>query len=100
MYIQTWTWNSRVRHIPLIGGRLNALITNLCGALTGHPASDTEFGFGGGEVDVWCRWCGKPGVMKFEGAVERWPRLIHYRGMLGTSYLPDDARRPTDAAPL
>jgi len=36
------------------------LLQDLCGMLTGHELSNTEFGYGGkGMVDRWCRWCNK-----------------------------------------
>jgi hypothetical protein len=32
----------------------------LCGIITKHPPSKTEWGYGGGDyADRWCRWCDK-----------------------------------------
>lgn len=36
------------------------VLTSLCGLLTGHEKSDTEYGYGGGDfIDRNCRWCDK-----------------------------------------
>lgn len=36
------------------------VIERICGVLTGHEISNTEFGYGGGgSIDRSCRWCDK-----------------------------------------
>lgn len=55
-YPQTWycwpRWASRRNP------RIYAVRTMICGALTGHELSKTEWGYGGGKfVDRHCRWC-------------------------------------------
>lgn len=60
-YLQTWDKVSKIRRWPVIGPFLQRSIQCLCRALTGHEASKTEWGYGGGETcDVWCRWCNHP----------------------------------------
>ena len=58
-YIQTWPWASKLnRRSKWLG----AIIRWLCGRLTGHHASKTEWGYSDGEeMDVWCRWCNQIG---------------------------------------
>jgi hypothetical protein len=56
-YFQTWQYVARI-------GKRNKwrakIIQFLCGLLTGHELSKTEWGYGGGnKVDRWCRWCNK-----------------------------------------
>ena len=56
-YFQTWNyvvrWTRRL-HVEW----LRKHIERLCGVITGHEASRTEWGYGGGPLcDVWCRWC-------------------------------------------
>ena len=57
-YPQLWDcwpkWTSR-KH-----PRTYKFRTWLCGVLTGHEISKTEWGYGGGKyADVNCRWCDK-----------------------------------------
>ena len=54
-YPQLWycwpRWSKRIKSI-------HRFKTWLCGKLTGHEWSKTEWGYGGGKhVDCWCRWC-------------------------------------------
>jgi hypothetical protein len=54
-YPQLWycwpRWSKRIKWI-------HRLKTWLCGKLTGHEWSRTEWGYRGGKhVDRWCRWC-------------------------------------------
>lgn len=37
---------------------IKKVIQYLCG-LGGHELSKTEWGYGGGHADRWCRWCNK-----------------------------------------
>ena len=47
----------RLKRIPLVGERLYAWASALCGRLTGHPPG-SDWGYGvDGRNDVWCRWC-------------------------------------------
>lgn len=40
--------------------RLRILVCWMCGIITGHEISKTEFGYGGdGFIDRNCRWCGE-----------------------------------------
>lgn len=69
-YPQTW-WMKK--YIPLRVGKrwfvykekhyhnpLYYILTGLCGILTGHEKSNTEYGYGGGKyIDRNCRWCDK-----------------------------------------
>jgi len=61
----TWSWIA-----PKKSKRKN-LLYFICGILTGHEVSETEWGYRGGNyIDRNCRWCDK--VMrehKFEGKV-------------------------------
>ena len=55
-YFQTWASAWRIRR--LCGKRVYRGLQCLCGRLTGHEPSKTEWGYGGGRyVDRWCRWC-------------------------------------------
>ena len=45
-YPQTWGLNCRIRKIPLIGEYLYEFNRWLCGKLTGHRVSKTEWGYG------------------------------------------------------
>ena len=55
-YPQTWYLMPKKRNHP----RLRCLIQQMCGFLTGHELSKTEWGYGGGKyADRWCRWCDK-----------------------------------------
>ena len=58
-YPQLWyVWNFRPK--PLSKWLRRHVIEKICGALTGHEPSETEWGYGGGDyVDRWCRWCNK-----------------------------------------
>jgi len=50
----TWSW------IAPRGTRRRELLYRICGILTGHEISKTEWGYGGGNfVDRHCRWCDK-----------------------------------------
>ena len=63
-YPQTWADVSRMRKIPYVGEYLYKFTQWLCGKITGHRNSKTEWGYGGGEyANVWCRWCNKIGQM-------------------------------------
>lgn len=58
LYPQLWycwpKWTGR-RHPRIFRAR-----TWLCGKLTGHELSKTEWGYGGGKyADMNCRWCDK-----------------------------------------
>jgi len=69
-YPQTW-WMKK--YIPLnlcrrwiiykgkcLHNPLYYILTSLCGLLTGHEKSATEYGYGGGDyIDRNCRWCDK-----------------------------------------
>jgi hypothetical protein len=40
--------------------KIGLIIEKICGFLTGHEISKTEFGYGGkGTIDRNCRWCDK-----------------------------------------
>lgn len=76
MYFQTWMHWCKTRKIPWLGERIYRGGQRLCGRLTGHHASKTEWCYGGGShADVWCRWCNQMGSiplddldMRFENA--------------------------------
>ena len=54
-YPQSWYWVTKIR--PRF---LQCMPKFLCGILTGHELSKTEWGYGGGRyADRWCRWCNK-----------------------------------------
>jgi len=38
---------------------IKKVIQFLCGFFGGHELSKTEWGYGGGHADRWCRWCNK-----------------------------------------
>ena len=47
-----WTWRKHPR--------IFVALVRLCGWLTGHEISKTEWGYGGGKyADMNCRWCDK-----------------------------------------
>jgi hypothetical protein len=72
-YFQTWGFSSRLRRIPLVGGWLYAAARALCGKLTGHSPSKTEWGYGGGGFgDVWCRWCNQLGRIPLSELADRY----------------------------
>jgi len=55
-YPQTWYLMPKKRNYP----KLRYFIQQMCGLLTGHELSKTEWGYGGGKyADRWCRWCDK-----------------------------------------
>jgi len=61
-YPQTWADVCKIRKIPCVGEYLYKKIQWICGKITGHKSSKTEWGYGGGEyADTWCRWCNKMG---------------------------------------
>jgi len=59
-YPQTWNvlldYRSKVKH-----SHIAKIIEYLCGILTKHEISETEWGYGLGDnmCDYWCRWCNK-----------------------------------------
>jgi len=56
-YPQTWGMAVKIRKRSI---RLYEFAVWLCGKLTGHEISKTEWGYGGGEMaDYHCRWCDK-----------------------------------------
>ena len=67
-------------------------IERICGLLTGHEPSKTEWGYGGGNyVDRWCRWCDK--LMKVHKLEEKLPDALgEAADMLG--FREDDFRCP------
>lgn len=75
MYIQTWQLVSRVRKIKYIGDWMYSKIQWLCRHLSGHKWSRTEWGYGGGGIDVWCRWCNHFDTIPMEEAVKIFPTL-------------------------
>ncbi len=58
-YPQLWDiWYFKPK--PLSRWLRRHVIEKICGVLTGHEPSETEWGYGGGDyVDRWCRWCNK-----------------------------------------
>lgn len=58
-YPQTWAINVSLSRIPIVGNYIYEFNRWLCGKLTGHHISKTEWGYGigNGYGDVWCRWC-------------------------------------------
>ncbi len=55
-YIQGWYCWPKSSKWP----RLRKTISLICGVITGHEISKTEWGWGGGEsIDCHCRWCDK-----------------------------------------
>lgn len=68
-YIQGWYCLPKRSRWP----RLRRLCESLCGILTGHEVSNTEWGYGGGShVDGNCRWCDKRMPIPLEEARFRW----------------------------
>ena len=87
-YVQTWNYVARwTRRLHLKW--LRRYIEKFCGLVTGHEASKTEWGYGGGPLcDVWCRWCN-----------HRWqiPLAEHPRGLaLISEMAPELLDRPRD----
>jgi hypothetical protein len=72
-YLQSWALASMInRRCKPIGTALRWL----CGKLTGHPPSKTEWGYGGGGmVDVYCRWCNQPIQIPLAEADRRFEKL-------------------------
>jgi len=64
-YHQTW---AKVSKYPRY---IRKFYQWFCG-LKGHEISATEWGYGGGNVDCWCRWCNKFGSLKPETARFLW----------------------------
>ena len=57
-YFQTWNKVTRVKKLPFVGECAYKFLQWLCEKTTGHEASRTEWGYGGGDfADCWCRWC-------------------------------------------
>jgi hypothetical protein len=75
-YLQTWALVSRMSRWPLIGKVLAKAVRWTCHKVTGHEASKTEYGYGGGDfVDVWCRWCNEPGALHRAAALKKFDSL-------------------------
>ena len=61
-YFQSWAFIVRLERMPVIGKYVGNVAKWLCGKLTRHQPSKTEWGYGGGDFgDVWCRWCNQAG---------------------------------------
>jgi hypothetical protein len=64
-YPQLWycgpkRWKRNKRGVILRKARPRLFLEWLCGAMTGHELSKTEWGYGGGKfIDRNCRWCDK-----------------------------------------
>lgn len=72
-YLQTWALASRIKRR---WKRLGAFLQWACGKTTGHRASKTEWGYGGGgTVDTWCRWCNHLQPMRLDEAAKRYEGL-------------------------
>ena len=56
-YLQTWGFACRLKKLGLY-----RIAQFICGKVTSHEPSKTEWGYGGSAYgDVWCRWCNKIG---------------------------------------
>jgi hypothetical protein len=73
MYFQTWTYAQSVREC--CGDRVYRFLQKICGRITGHEWSKTEWGYGMDGVDVWCRWCGKFDTISMKEAVLIFPEI-------------------------
>lgn len=72
-YPQTWVEVAKLRRVPWVGTMLYRFAQWLCGKLTGHHVSRTEWGYGGGDhADVWCRWCNKMGKIPRSELADRY----------------------------
>ena len=72
-YLQTWGVVVRLGRIPLIGNVVVRATKWLCGKLSGHQPSKTEWGYGGGDHgDVWCRWCNQIGQIPRSSLADRY----------------------------
>lgn len=72
-YLQTWGLSSRLNRL---WKPLGTSLRWLCGKLTGHHPSKTEWGYGGGDkADVWCRWCNQIGQIPITDADKRFKNL-------------------------
>jgi len=71
-YIQTWKYVGKLRVVPPI----YSVAQWICSKVTGHEASRTEWGYGGGShADVWCRWCNRLGKMPIADAADKFDNL-------------------------
>jgi hypothetical protein len=73
MAFQTYGWNITIRQY--LGERVYRLVQWLCGRITGHQWSPTEWGYGFGGVDVWCQWCDHFETISLEEAAKIFPSL-------------------------
>ena len=73
MYIQTWGYVAKLREI--LGEKVYRILQKVCGYITGHEWSKTEWGYGEDGVDVWCRWCNKFDSSPVKDAVLLFPRI-------------------------
>ncbi|KKK86352.1 hypothetical protein LCGC14_2764120 [marine sediment metagenome] len=90
-YFQTWHRVSKLRRLKIIGPLIYIILQLICGIITRHAASKTEWGYGGGKtVDGWCRWCNKPLEVPYEKALFVYPDFKHYRKRIGTQIQPNE----------
>lgn len=77
-YFQTWHW------MPYRWPWLHYKLQALCKFLTGHQASATEWGWGGGDmVDCHCRWCDALIRISVDEANRKylWFRRLRFKGI-------------------
>ena len=83
-YFQTWNRVTKIRRLKIVGPILYVLIQFLCGIITRHCVSKTEWGYDGGDiVDGCCRWCNKHIPIKYDTALFIYPNFKHYRHRVG-----------------
>ena len=100
-YPQLWycmprRWARPMRDKPKQSGwgyPLRWFLERLCGWLTGHEHSKTEWGYGGGNmVDHNCRWCDKMMRVPLAESPPPHPAL---RGIVGSSFgIDPDSGKP------